>query len=111
MKILQQGIITNHPEIVNKDTIINYNMGWFVNHPTVMFRKELFDKVGLYQETPENFAEDFELWTRCLSQGIEIRNMKDCLLNYNFHGANASITDANTKEWNQSLEEHKKRLL
>jgi glycosyltransferase involved in cell wall biosynthesis len=111
MKIIQQNKITSHPEIVNKDTIIKYNMGWFMNHPTVMFRKELFDIVGLYAETPKNFAEDFELWTRCLSQGIKIRNMKDCLLNYNFHGTNVSIVDANSNEWANSLADCKKRLL
>lgn len=54
---------------------------------------------------------NFELWTKCLSQGIKIRNMKDCLLDYNFHGTNVSIVDANTREWNNSMEEYKKRLI
>ena len=111
MKIIQQNVVTSHPEIINKDTIVKYNMGWFINHPTVMFRKELFDIVGLYQESPANFPEDFELWTRCLSKGIEIRNMKDCLLNYNYHGNNVSIVDANTSEWSNCLSEYKRRLL
>jgi len=111
MKIIQQNNITSHPEIVSKDTIIKYNVGWFMNHPTVMFRKELFDIVGLYAETPKNFPEDFELWTRCLAQGIKIRNMKDCLLNYNLHGTNTSIVDANTSEWNDSMQIYKKRLI
>jgi glycosyltransferase involved in cell wall biosynthesis len=111
MKIIQQNTITSHPEIIDIDTIVKYNVGWFMNHPTVMFRKQLFDIVGLYAETPKNFPEDFELWTRCLAQGIKIRNMKDCLLNYNFHGTNTSIVDANTKEWSDSMVEYKKRLI
>lgn len=111
MKIIQQNSITSHPEIVDKDIVAKHKMSWFMNHPTVMFRKELFDIVGYYAETPENFPEDFELWTRCLLKGIKIRNMKDCLLNYNFHGTNNSIVYANTKEWCDMVATCKDRFL
>jgi len=110
MKILQTQQITQHPLVLNKDTISRYDTGWFMNHPTVMIRKDLFRKIGAYAEEPELFPEDFELWSRCLAANLEIRNMPDCLLNYNQHGQNVSKTDVKS-EWMVELNKYRERFL
>lgn len=111
MKILQSRWVTKHPLILNKDTILNYDTGWFMNHPTVMFRKTVFSKVGLYAEEPETFPEDYEMWSRCLSRDIIMHNLDECLLNYNQHGQNASTVHAANSEWTDNLNKFRKRFL
>lgn len=111
IKILQTKQITNHPEIVDIDHIKRTRSSWFINHPTVMFRKNIFDVVEKYSESPEIFPEDLELWTRCLLKNLKIRNLKDCLLNYNFHGKNTSIVDAAQMEWTKNLNSYINRIV
>jgi len=111
IKIIQTKQITNHPEIIDINYIKNTRSSWFINHPTVMLRKSIFDVVDKYSESPEIFPEDLELWTRCLLNGIKIRNLKDCLLNYNFHGKNTSIVDAAQKEWTENLNSYIGRII
>lgn len=111
MKIVQTGFITKHPKILNKDTIKNYDTGWFMNHPTVMFKKALFKDIGLYAEEPEMFPEDYEMWSRCLSRGVVMHNIDECLLNYNQHGQNASTVHAAKSEWMENLNKFRNRFL
>jgi glycosyltransferase involved in cell wall biosynthesis len=108
-KTIQHNVISNHPEIIDKNSILNYDIGSFLNHPTIMFRRTVFDKVGGYTESPYMTPEDLDLWVRCLENGIKIRNLKDCLLNYNFHGQNACIVDC-TNEWMQNCQNLFKRI-
>ncbi len=110
MKIIQTQQVTKHPEILNADTIRQYDTGWFMNHPTVMIKKELFDKIGYYAETPVYFPEDYELWSRCIQAGVKIANMKDCLLNYNQHGQNTSRVDVQ-QQWIEELNLYRSRFL
>jgi glycosyltransferase involved in cell wall biosynthesis len=109
--ILQHKQVTRHPEVVDVDYIRRTKSSWFINHPTVMFRKSIFSIVDKYSESPEIFPEDLELWTRCLVRGLKIRNLKECLLNYNFHGENTSIIDASRFEWSKNLNIYMARVL
>lgn len=111
IKIIQSKQITNHPEIVDLDYIRKTRSSWFINHPTVMFRKDIFRIVDKYSESPEIFPEDLELWTRCLLNGLKIRNLKECLLNYNLHGKNASVVDATQLEWKKNLASYINRII
>lgn len=111
IKILQNKQITNHPEVVDVNYIKRTRSSWFINHPTVMLRKSIFKVVDKYAESPEIFPEDLELWTRCLLNGLKIRNLKECLLNYNFHGKNASIVDAAQIEWTNNLNSYINRII
>jgi glycosyltransferase involved in cell wall biosynthesis len=108
-KTIQENTYSNHPEIIDKFTIINYDIASFLNHPTIMFRKTVFTKVEGYTEIPYMTPEDLDLWVRCLEKGVKIRNLKECLLNYNFHGQNASIVDY-TPEWRTNCENLFKRI-
>jgi glycosyltransferase involved in cell wall biosynthesis len=57
-------------------------------HSTVMIRKEIFSKVGLYNES-FRFAQDYELWTRVVSK-FKTANLSEVLLKYRV--LNESIT-------------------
>ena len=59
-------------------------------HSTVMLRKDIFIKNGLFYD--ENYAaEDFELWTRVLQFG-EIANIAEVLGYYRFEGQNITLS-------------------
>lgn len=54
--------------------------GSIVNHPSVIMRKSVIDKLGGYR----NFraAQDYDLWLRVLSAGYKIHIMEEQLLRY-----------------------------
>lgn len=66
---------TDHPNIITKE--IGKSSLWFINHPTVMFRKKSVVEVGGYDESLRGLAEDYELWIRMLKNGKELRNLSD----------------------------------
>jgi glycosyltransferase involved in cell wall biosynthesis len=82
---------TNHPLIITKE--IPINSIWFINHPTVMFKKDKIVKIGLYQEEPEFIAEDYELWTRSLKNDLIIHNISDVVIKYRVHENNLTFKD------------------
>lgn len=49
------------------------------NHPAVMFKKSVIQKVGGYDESYHLF-EDYYLWVRVLKEGFNTRNAKEPLL-------------------------------
>jgi glycosyltransferase involved in cell wall biosynthesis len=59
-------------------------------HPTVMYRKKSFQKHSLEYDSNFNRAEDFELWTRCISF-LNTANLPEVLLHYRIHSAQTSI--------------------
>jgi glycosyltransferase involved in cell wall biosynthesis len=48
-------------------------------HPSVMFRREVFAKIGLY-DTSFRTDQDLELWSRALKKRIGITNLPEALL-------------------------------
>jgi glycosyltransferase involved in cell wall biosynthesis len=50
-------------------------------HPTVMMRRELIEKYGLFYDPAFQHAEDFELWTR-FAEYTDIANLPEPLLKY-----------------------------
>ncbi len=69
------GEPTSHPEIITNE--LAKESLWFLNHPTVMFRKQSVIDVGGYNEALRGLAEDYELWIRMLRRGKELRNLSD----------------------------------
>ncbi len=55
-----------------------------IAHPTVMFRKSLFEKFNLNYDTSIRYCEDYELWSRCLKH-FPITNIPKVLLRYRIH--------------------------
>lgn len=49
-----------------------------LNHPSVMFRKKDIINVGSYRDI--KYFEDYELWLRCLKNGLKIDNINESLV-------------------------------
>lgn len=62
-------------------------------HPSVMFRKELIDRFGLYNTG--NVPEDYELWLRWMDQGVRFHKIPQKLLVWNDHTARLTRTHEN----------------
>ena len=58
---------------------------WFLNHPTVCYRKSAVLEVGNYNSNLIRMTEDFELGLRLLKKYGYIHNMSEVLLNYRLH--------------------------
>ena len=58
--------------------------GWAsIAHPTVMIRRDLFDKVGYY-DPKYRICQDYDLWLRAVRK-YKIENIPKVLLNYRIH--------------------------
>ncbi len=62
-------------------------------HPTVMFRRSLLDKYGLY--STRNIPEDYELWLRWMDKGIRFHKIPYPLVIWNDHEKRLSRTHDN----------------
>ena len=60
-------------------------------HPSVMFRRELFEKYGAYRDGP--FPEDYELWLRWMATGVKAGKVDEELLMWNDPSHRLSRTD------------------
>jgi glycosyltransferase involved in cell wall biosynthesis len=81
-----------------------YYRDHFLNHPSVMFKKDKIVEVGGYQETPDHTAEDFLLWTNCLKAGCKIANLKDAVLVFrDKQPQSLSMTDSRHVNWQRSV--------
>lgn len=57
-------------------------------HPTVMFRKDKILSLGGYKFA--FYGEDYELWLRCIHNGLVLHNLKNPLLYYRVHASQLS---------------------
>lgn len=62
-------------------------------HPTVMFRKELADRLGGYDTAP--IPEDHELWLRWMHHGVRFAKLPEELLTWSDHPTRLSRTHPN----------------
>lgn len=58
-----------------------------LSQPSVMFRRELFKMRGGYQDAGYAAAEDYELWSRWIQQGVRFANHPETLLSYRLHAS------------------------
>ncbi len=76
-----------------------------IHHPTVMFRRDLFEKAGRYRNFP--CAQDLDLWMRMAESGGRIIYLKDILLKYRIN----SNSTTSRKHFQQQLTIHYSYLL
>jgi glycosyltransferase involved in cell wall biosynthesis len=57
-------------------------------HPSVLFRKKLFDQYGGYGDG--EYPEDYELWLRFLSAGVQMNKLDQVLLQWRDHPSRLS---------------------
>lgn len=53
-------------------------------HPTVAFRKDKILLAGNYRHQSSRRQEDYELWFRCLKEGLQFANLEEPLIYYRF---------------------------
>ena len=68
--------------------------GKLLCHPTAFIKKEVFEKIGLYN--PEyKYCEDLELWMRGYRNGINIKKIDKVLLKYRKHPEAKTFNERN----------------
>jgi len=92
----------------NREIITNSFYSCPMAHPTVIFRRESFNKYNLKYNPDFKTAEDYELWTRA-SRHIKFANIQKVLLNYRtgpFQMTKSQniLGDANKIIWKMQLE-------
>ena len=81
----EQGFVRQVPTNLTEMKAMFHYRNPFI-HPTVMFRRSVFAKVGLYNV---NFRleEDLELWSRVFNTEVKVANLPEALLYYRFTGS------------------------
>ncbi len=64
-------------------------------HPSVMFRRDLFEQFGAYRNGP--FPEDYELWLRWMANGVKAGKVDQELVTWNDPPDRLSRTDATSR--------------
>ncbi len=67
-------------------------------HPSVMIRKSVLDKVGLYKEEFRH-TEDYELWFRMAGSGAKMANLEDLLFKRRYTGRSICFAHENEQLW------------
>lgn len=72
---------TQHSEIVRSMHFHNS-----MAHPSIVFRKDAVTQSGSYQYSGRP-AQDYELWSRMIQQGIKFANLPEAGVQYRLHGS------------------------
>tara|TARA_X000000368_G_C23030108_1_gene712123 strand:- start:1370 stop:2044 length:675 start_codon:yes stop_codon:yes gene_type:complete len=76
---------TKHPRYIDKEFLkqnIEKLKYWFINHPTVMYKKPIVLEAGSYNTDLIGHSEDTYLWIQILKKGYGINNLTATLLTY-----------------------------
>ncbi len=101
--VFPDGYSTAHPIKITKELALKSQ--WFINHPTVMFKKDKILNIGGYRDYPELFAEDYDLWIKCLVNNYKIVNLPDILVRYRAHATNLTKKTMTNPNYNKDMEE------
>lgn len=90
--------MTNHPEILEWEQYkkSEEKTVWFMNHPTLCFKKSAVISVGKYNKNIKDGTEDFDLELRFLKRFGKVYNIKEPLVYYRIH--DEQITHHKTRE-------------
>ncbi|MCD7032639.1 glycosyltransferase [Metabacillus sp. GX 13764] len=61
-----------------------------INGCTVMFKKDVFQKVGYFDHN-YRYTQDYEMWFRLISKGISIQYLHEVLVKFRKHGESGTI--------------------
>ena len=99
--------ITKHPDI-SWEQYKNRRSHWFINHPTVCYRKSKILEAGNYDKNLKHMAEDFDLELRMLKTHGFVKNLSNVLLWYRCH--TDQVTNGSTVFFQGSLSDCKSFL-
>jgi glycosyltransferase involved in cell wall biosynthesis len=98
---------TEHPEQVTDEYIKHQRTTseiWFLNHPTVMFRRQAVMDLGGYPAY--RVAQDLGLWLKVVNAGLKIHNLPTVELHYRLHPNQVSTAKGvRREEYAQIVEE------
>ena len=77
--------LTNHLEIITWENYQQTKSHWFMNHPSLCYRKSAILEVGNYNTEMGSMSEDFELELRILKKYGKVYNIQEPLLHYRIH--------------------------
>ena len=81
------GFLTHPPHHAGiKTAMLQRNA---IAHPSAIIRRSFFEQVGLYDSNAD-FAEDYDLWCRGISQGRIFQNIPEVLTRYRLHAMQVS---------------------
>lgn len=94
--------ITNHKSLTWED-YKKKPSHWFVNHPTLCYRKTAILEIGNYDKNKSRMTEDFELSLRMLKHYGYVFNFEDVLLNYRLHDKQVTFSggEEGPSYWNK----------
>ena len=87
---------TSHPTITWEEYKTNPS-NWFVNHPTLCYRKKAILETGNYNPNIHSMVEDFHLEIRMLKKFGKISNIPDVVLNYRLHDKQVTVERSDPK--------------
>ena len=87
--------------IDKEDWFLSTNETMKFIHPTIMVRKELFDKIGLYRQYK---LEDLELYFRTGIHGLRIDKLEEILLDYRVRATSKSRTETRAEQTKEIME-------
>ena len=80
---------TNHPTFISRDQFRENPLNWFMNHPTICYRKTaIWDCLKGYSQDRyiiDNIHEDYDMQVRFLQKYGSIYNLSENLLYYRIH--------------------------
>ena len=89
--------IHKHQDIIIWDTFIKNPINWFMNHPTLCYRKPAIEKIGKYSNDSiikRSAMEDWELELRFLKTFGAVYNLQEPLLYYRIHENQITIKNS-----------------
>lgn len=99
---------TNHTTIT-WEQYKNSPSHWFINHPTVCYRKSAILEVGNYDSNKSKMTEDFDLEIRMLKRYGTIYNFQEAYLYYRLH--DKQVTHKNGEEGHNYWNEIRRKLI
>ena len=108
-KVLMQQ--TNHPTEITVDWMRQTRSDWFMNHPTMIYRKSAILEVGNYNPDIKLSSEDYDLELRVLKKYGKLHNMPDLVLYYRIHPDQSTYNGKSMKpEYVAAREQMKQKL-
>lgn len=77
-----------------------------VLHASSMWRKDSFEKYGLRFRQEMVPAEDYDLWTRALVNGLRLANLRQVLYKYRIHPSQVTTQTAKTTEKSRIVQQN-----
>lgn len=88
----KEGNIVVKYSVIERPTLDDFVVSNQLVHGSAIFRKEIINKVGAYNEQMF-YSQDYEFWIR-IAMEYEIRNLKEILYKLRNHGENVRIINS-----------------